>query len=55
MTFQNMDKSEGSGVCDFQDKECKDGFEQKEETDSKKKDDTEAKKDESKKEDDKKD
>ena len=26
-----MDKSEGSGVCDFQDKDCKDGFEAKEE------------------------
>lgn len=31
VTFQNMDKSEGSGVCDFQDKECGDGFSKKEE------------------------
>jgi hypothetical protein len=42
MTFQNMDKSQGSGVCDFQDKECGDGFNKKEEA--------ETKKDESKKE-----
>lgn len=31
-----MDKSEGSGVCDFQDKDCGDGFSKKEEGDSKK-------------------
>ena len=34
-----MDKSEGSGVCDFQDKECGDGFNKKEDTEMKKDDD----------------
>lgn len=38
-----MDKSEGSGVCDFQDKDCGDGFSKKEEDDKK-----ESKKEETK-------
>ena len=33
MNFQNMGKPEGSGVCDFQDKDFGHGFQKKEEKD----------------------
>lgn len=47
-----MDKSEGSGVCDFQDRECGDGFTKRKEqdTESKSSKKDEAQKDEGKKE-----